>query len=329
MDFPGIVLDTSVFSQQKKPDHETVYDMLILGGGPAAMSAVVYAARKMLSLAVVTLDFGGLMRETTEIENYLGFQSINANDLVVKFEDHVKSFDIPVSLGVAVKEVRRQDRIFTVLMEDGTLFSGKTVVFCLGERHRPLSAPGEKELAGKGVSYCATCDAPLFKGKRVLIAGGGNSAFTTAFDLVRANAEIVLVNFVEGWQADETLQQRVRSYDKIQFLDFHEVAGIEGEGKVEEAVLRNRKTGEEKRMPFDGVFVEIGLLPNSDPVKNLVELNKKGEVVIDCSCRTNVPGFFSAGDVTMVPHKQIIISAGEGAKAALTAYDYLIETNQL
>jgi NADH-dependent peroxiredoxin subunit F len=329
LDFPGIVLDTSVFSGQKKPDSETVYDMLILGGGPAAMSAIVYAARKMLSLAVITLDFGGLMRETTGIENYLGFQSINASDLVARFEDHVRSFDIAVSLGIAVKEVKKNNGIFAVHMEDGILFSGKTVLFCLGERHRLLSVPGENEFYGKGLSYCATCDAPLFKGKKVMIVGGGNSAFTTAFDLMRVDARIVLVNFVEGWQAEKTLRQRVGKYDRMEFLDYHEVVGIGGKGRVEEAVVRNRKTGEEKRMPVDGVFVEIGLLPNSDPVKNLVKLNDQGEVVIDCACRTNMPGLFSAGDVTHVPHKQIIISAGEGAKAALTAYKYLIETGQI
>ncbi len=189
--------------------------------------------------------------------------------------------------------------------------------------------PGEKELVGKGVAYCATCDAPLFKDKKVMIVGGGNSAFTTALDLLRANAENILVNFISGWQADETLQQRVKRFEKVQFLDYHEVLFIEGKDKVEAVVIRNRKTSEEKRMNVDGIFVEIGLLPNSDPVKNLVELNKQGEVIVDCSCRTSVPGLFGAGDVTTVPHKQIIISAGEGAKAALSAYDYLVRNSQI
>jgi alkyl hydroperoxide reductase subunit F len=162
-----------------------------------------------------------------------------------------------------------------------------------------------------------------------MIAGGGNSAFTTALDLTRVNAEIVLVNFVKGWQADGSLQQRVRGYEKITFLDFHEIIRIEGEKNVQGAVVKNRQTGEERRIALDGVFVEIGLLPNSDPVKNLADLNAKGEVAVDCQCRTNVPGLFAAGDVTNVPYKQIIIAAGEGSKAALTAYDYLVETNQV
>lgn len=293
------------------------------------MSAAVYAARKMLNIAIITLDFGGQIRETSEVENYLGFQTINASDLVSRFDEHVKSFHLPIAIGIAVKEVSKKDTIFTVLMEDGTNFSGKSVIYATGEKHRRLAIRGEKELTGKGVSYCAICDAPLYKDKKVMVVGGGNSAFTTALDLSRGNAEVVLVNVVRGWQADAILQQRVRSYKKVEFLDLHEVIRIEGKENVEAAVLKNRANGEEKRVPVDGIFVEIGLLPNSDPVKNLVILNERSEVIVDCICRTSVPGFFAAGDVTTIPHKQIIISAGEGAKAALSAYDYLVETSQI
>jgi alkyl hydroperoxide reductase subunit F len=326
MEFPEIILDISSLSPIRKPDQNTVYDILILGGGPAAMSAAVYAARKMVNVAIVTLDFGGLMRETSEIENYLGYQNINAKDLVLRFEEHVKSFDIPINLGVSIIEIKKKNNIFIVLMEDATTFSSHTVVYATGERHRQLLISGEKEFIGKGVSYCSTCDAPLFKNKKVIIAGGGNSAFTTAFDLLRANADVVLVNFISGWQADETLKQRVLKFEKIKLLDFHEILRIEGKDKIETVVIRDRKTSEEKPVNADGIFIEIGLLPNSEPVKNLVELNKQGEVIVDSFCRTNVPGLFAAGDVTSIPYKQIIISAGEGAKAALAAYDYLIKT---
>jgi alkyl hydroperoxide reductase subunit F len=329
MELPGLILDISSISPLRKADHNTVYDMLILGGGPAAMSAVVYAARKMINLAVITIDFGGQINETSDVENYLGFQSIKARDLVAKFQEHAVSFDIPVSIGPSIVEVKKKENIFEVLIEDGTFFSGHSVIFATGKRPRPLTVPGEKQLVGKGIAYCATCDAPLYKDKKVMIVGGGNSAFTTAIDLLRLNAEAILINFISGWQADETLQQRVKKYEKVQFLDYHEVLRIEGKDKLEAAVIRNRKTSEEKRVDVDGVFVEIGLLPNSDPVKNLVELNKHGEVIVDCFCRTNVPGLFAAGDVTNVPHKQIIISAGEGAKAALSSYDYLIEKSQI
>ena len=329
MEFPGIILDTSSFSRQKQPDTNTVYDMLIIGGGAAAMSAAVYAARKMVKLAILTVDFGGLINETSEIENYLGFQNINAADLAARFEEHVKGFDLPVSIGKAVKEIREKDGAFEVIMEDGTGYGGKTVLVATGERHRELTVPGEKEFRGKGVSYCATCDAPLYKNKKVLIVGGGNSAFTTALDLIRVNANITITNFTKGWQADATLQQRIRDYGKVDLLDFHEVLRINGKGVVESAVIRQRGSETEKSIPVEGVFIEIGLLPNSGPVKDLVDLNKMGEVIIDCLCRTNIAGLFSAGDVTTVPYKQIVISAGEGAKAALAACDFLVESSQI
>ena len=327
MEFPGIVLDTTAFTQTGPPDQGTVYDMLILGGGPAAMSAAVYAARKMLNIAVLTVDFGGQLKETSNVENYLGFQNIDAKDLTSRFDEHVKSFSLPISLGVAVKDVTKKDNIFTVHTEDGKAYSAQSILFATGELYRRLAVPGEKELIGKGISSCSTCDAPLYKNKKVLIVGGGNSAFTTAQDLIRGKAEIVLVNIVQGWQADAILQKRVMGYEKAQFLDLHQVIRIEGRERVEAAVLKDLQTGEEKRVTVDGIFIEIGLLPNSGPVANLVELNDTGEIVVDCHCRTNVPGFYAAGDVTTVPHKQIIISAGEGAKAALSAYDYLVKNS--
>ena len=329
MELPGVILDISSISPLRKPNHDTVYDMLILGGGPAAMSAVVYAARKMINLAVITSDFGGQMNETAEVENYLGFPSIRAGDLVARFKEHIGSFDIPVNMGISILEVKRKEENFEVLMEDGTSFLGHTVIFATGKRHRPLTVPGEKELVGKGVAYCATCDAPLYKDRKVVIVGGGNSAFTTALDLLRLNAEAVVVNFLSGWQADQALQKRVRNFGKVRFLDYHEVVRVEGKDKLETVAIRDRRSGEEKRIDANGLFVEIGLLPNSDPVKKLVGLNEHGEVVVDCYCRTDIPGLFGAGDVTDVPHKQIIISAGEGAKAALSAYDYLIEKSQI
>jgi alkyl hydroperoxide reductase subunit F len=329
MEFPGIILDTSAFTEVPSPDQHTIYDMLVLGGGPAAMSAAVYAARKMLNISIITLNFGGQLKETSFVENYLGFQTIHANDLVSRFDEQVKSFSFPIGMGVAIKEVRKEDSIFSVLMEDGTRFSGRTIIFATGERHRRLKIPGEEEFMGRGVSYCATCDAPLYKEKKVLVVGGGNSAFTTALDLSRGNAELILANVAQGWQADAFLREKIRRYEKAELLDLHELVAIEGMERVESAVLKDHRTGEEKMAPVDGIFIEIGLLPNSRPAADLVKLNEVGEVVIDCLCRTNVPGFFAAGDVTTVPHKQIIISAGEGAKAALTAYTYLVETSQI
>jgi len=300
-----------------------------VGGGAAAMSAAVYAARKMIKFALITLDFGGLIKETSEIDNYLGFQNIQARDLIEKFEEHVKSFDIPINFGVLVTEVMKKDNIFTVLLEDRSTFSSHTVIFSTGEHHRPLNIPGEREFLGKGVAYCATCDAPLFKDKKVVVAGGGNSAFITALDLMRVNAEVFLVNFTAGWQADETIRQRVKKYDKVHFLDNHEILLIDGKDSVESVVIKNSATGSEEKIQCDGVFIEVGLIPNSSPVKKLVTLNELGEVAVDCFGRTDIPGFYAAGDVTSVPYKQIVISAGEGAKATLSAYNFLIEKSIL
>jgi len=324
MDFPEFSFDTSLLEEAKEPEPEVTYDLLILGGGPAAMSAAVYAARKMMNLAIITKDFGGQVRETSEIENWLGFQSINAKDLADSFEEHVKGFDIAVSLGPSITEVNKEADTFKVRTDGDRVFSSRALILATGKRHRPLNVPGEKELVGRGVAYCATCDAPFFKGKKVVVAGGGNSAFTTAVDLLKVEAEVALVNFIKGWQADEALQQRVKQTGKVSLLDYHQVVRIEGKDGVTAVVVKNRENDKEDKLDANGVFVEIGLLPNNEPVKNMVELNEHGEVIVDCSCKTSVEGLFGAGDVTTVPHKQIVIAAGEGAKAALSAYDYLI-----
>ena len=324
MDFPDFSLDISLLEKAKEPEPEVTYDLLILGGGPAAMSAAVYAARKMMNFAIITKDFGGQVRETSEVENWLGFQSINAKDLVDMFEEHVKGFDIAVSLGPAITEVRKDEETFKVHTDDGKTYSSHTVIVATGKRHRPLNVPGEKDLVGRGIAYCATCDAPFFKGKKVVIAGGGNSAFTTAIDLLRVDAEVTLINFTKGWQADEALQERVKQSDKAILLDYHQLVRIEGKDRVTAVVLKNRENEKEENLDTNGLFVEIGLLPNNESVKNLVKLNEQGEVIVDSSCRTSVEGLFGAGDVTTVPHKQIVIAASEGAKAALSAYDYLI-----
>lgn len=323
MDFPSFSLDTSLLEEAKEPEPEVTYDLLILGGGPAAMSAAVYAARKLIKLAIITKDFGGQVRETSEVENWLGFQSINAKDLVDMFQEHVKGFDISVSIGPATVEVKRDVDFFKVRTDDGRIYSGRTLILATGKRHRLLNVPGEKELVGRGVAYCATCDAPFFKGKKVVVVGGGNSAFTTAMDLLKVEAEVTLVNFNKGWRADETLKQRVRQTDKVSLLDYHQVVRIEGRDRVTAVVVRNREDEEEEKLDASGIFVEIGLLPNNKSFKDLVELNEQGEVIVDCSCQTSVEGIFGAGDVTTVPHKQIVIAAGEGAKAALSAYNYL------
>jgi alkyl hydroperoxide reductase subunit F len=324
MEIPEFSLDIEAIKESKKPDPSTVYDLLILGGGPAAMSATVYAARKMLNLAIITKDFGGQMLETSNVENWLGFQSIDARDLLEKFQEHIKNFDISVALGSVVEAVAKDDGTLTVTLDNGVVHPGKAVIVATGKRHRRLDVPGEHELTGRGVAYCATCDAPLYKGKKVVVAGGGNSAFTTALDLLKVGADVTMVQYSENWRADLSLQERVKQFHAVRFLGYYQILRIEGENRVTAVAVKNRKTDEEEIIRADGVFVEIGLISNSHLVKDIVELNRHGEIEIDSACRTNVEGLFSAGDVTTVPFKQLIISAGEGAKAALAAYDYLV-----
>ncbi len=331
MDLASVSVNlTDLAAEAKRPDPAEVYDLLVLGGGPAAMTAVLYAARKMMKLAMVTYDFGGQMAETSEIENYMGYRFVTGLDLTDKFKEQVQQFDIPIAWGQKVTAVRRGDGRFTVETDQGGAFQARTLILATGKRYRLLGVPGEKELAGHGVAYCPTCDAPFFKNKVVFIAGGGNSAFTAALDLVKVARDVTMLNFAADWQADPILQQAVERFgDRVKRLDQQHVLAIEGNGRVESVRVQDRRTGEERSLPADGVFIEIGLTSNSEPFAGFVELNEKKEVVVDCATRTNVPGVFGAGDLTTVPYKQIVISTGEGAKAALAAYDYLIHRGLL
>ncbi|MFH1438727.1 MAG: FAD-dependent oxidoreductase [Pseudomonadota bacterium] len=331
MEIPGFTLDISMLGQQaKRPDPGETYDLLILGGGPAAMSAAVYAVRKMMKTAVLAKDIGGQVGETSQIENYLGFQTITGTDLVAKFKEHAKAFDIPIELGEKVTKIRKDGDLFKVRLEGGGEFTGKSGVLSTGTRHRPLGVPGEKELMGKGVAICSICDAPFFKDKKVVVAGGGNSAFTAALDVLKVAEKVTIINYSKGWKADEIMIESVKKFgDKLLMLDGHAVLSIDGSGQVEAVRVRDRDTNEEKVLPADGIFIEIGLLPNSDPVRDLALLNKHGELIVDYKCATSVEGLFGAGDVTTVPYKQIVVSAGEGAKAALAAYDYLVAHGRL
>ena len=326
------------------PDPGVVYDLLVIGGGPAAMTAAVYAARKMLKLAVLTDEFGGQVADTSEIENYMGFQMVTGQELTEKFVKHMKSFDVPCAQGEKVAKVTSEKAtskggLFAATREGrrsgslegpagpngrgGDVFRARTVVFAAGRRYRRLGVSGEEKFTGRGVSYCAICDAPFFRNKRVVVAGGGNSAFTAAIDLLKLASEVTLVNVTPGWQADPIMFDPVSAHESVTLLDNHEITRIEGDRKVEKVHVRDLGSGGEKAIAADGVFVEIGGVPNSEPVRGLAGLTGGGELVVDCHCRTNVEGLFGAGDVTTVPYKQIVISAGEGAKAALSAYDYL------
>lgn len=329
MDLGDFSLDMSVLGQENLPEEGTVYDLLILGGGPAAMTAAVYAARKLMKIAILTVDFGGQVGTTSTIENYLGFQAISGEELVAKFKQQMEQFEIPIRQGEKVAKVEKADDGFKVRLANGTKYFGRTVVVATGKRSRSLNVPGEKKFAGKGVAYCSTCDAPFFKDRSVVVAGGGNSGFTAALDLLKVTPKVAMVNFNPGWQGDEVLVQSVKKSPDVNLYDNTEIVAIEGESKMTGVRIKNRDSGEEKILPADGIFIEIGLLPNSDPVIDLVKTNPWKEVIVDCNCRTSVEGVFGAGDVSTVPFKQIVISAGEGAKAALAAYEFLTKRGLL
>jgi alkyl hydroperoxide reductase subunit F len=333
----GVVLPQQREVEAQPGNEAILYDLIIIGGGPAGMTAAVYAARKRLAVLLIAKDLGGQALWTSEIENYMGYQYITGEELAAKFEDQVKQFPIALHLGDEVEQLGAEGQLrpaadgggpsarqFSVTTGGGKRFRGRTVIIASGKRPRSLNVPGEEGLIGRGVSYCATCDAPLFAGRDMAVLGGGNSAFTAVADLIPIAGQIYVVNYAYDWQADPVLLDRAeRSGKVIPFLGY-QVAEILGQDQVEGIVIRPRGDGEAEELAVQGVFVEIGLAPNSEFARGLVQLNGAGEIMVDCKGRTDVPGVFAAGDVTTVPEKQIIIAAGEGAKAALAAYEYLL-----
>ena len=286
------------------------------------MTAAVYAARKKIDCLLLTNNIGGMAAWSAGVENYMGYSLIGGAELMAKFEEQVQEFGIPV-VYKQVEKIEKEDSTFKVIVEGGETFQAKSVIVASGRSPRRLNVPGEMEFLGRGVTFCATCDAPLFKKMDVAVIGGGNSALTAAEQLVKIASKVNIISYA-GWNADPIIQERVLRAKNIEVYKGYEVLAIEGHNLVEKIKIKARKTGEEIEIPVRGVFIEIGSEPNSGLVKGLAELDDKQEIVVDCHNRTSVEGLFAAGDVTNVPEKQIIIAAGEGAKAALAAYDYLI-----
>ena len=299
-----------------------MYDLMVIGGGPAGLAATVYAARKQLNAALISQDIGGQMNWTLGIENYLGYQFIEAPELIGKFQTQVDQFPIDQKIGDKVSRVEKIDGGYEAVLENGDRHQSKAAILATGKKPRMLNVPGEKELVGRGVAYCAVCDGPVFAGQRVAVVGGGNSALEAVLDMLKIAEHVDMVSLTP-LTGDPVLISQLSEGEKLAVYTEHETVRIEGDPLVEGMVIKDIKTGEEKRLNVTGVFIEIGLVPNSDPVKGLLELNKTGEVPVNCSCETALPGLFAAGDVTNVPEKQIVIAAGEGAKAALGAHRYL------
>ncbi len=299
-----------------------MHDLIIVGGGPAGMTAAVYAARKKLDAILISKDIGGQVNWTLGIENYMGYQFIEGPELIRKFEEQVKQFPLGVELGETVITVGRSEDGFEIRTESGKTFRSRAAIVASGKRPRPLNVPGEDKLVGRGVTYCAVCDGPLFAGMKVAVIGGGNSALEAADDMLKIAEHIYLVSLTQ-LTGDAILVDRVKSGKNITMFLEHEVTEILGKNMVSGVRIRDLKSGEEKELDVSGIFVEIGLIPNSDLVKGLVELNQWREIKVNCRNETNIPGLFAAGDVTDVPEKQIAIAVGEGAKAALQAHRYL------
>jgi NADH-dependent peroxiredoxin subunit F len=301
------------------------YDLIILGAGPAGMTASVYAARKQLKILVITKNVGGQATWSSGIENYLGFMYISGTELVAKFQEHLESFNISMMF-LNVTGIKLEDGIFTIETDEAQQFTARAVIVASGKSPRMLNVPGEVEYRGRGVVYCATCDGPLFSGLQVAVVGGGNSGLDAAFQLMKICPKVYLIESSDNLRADEIMQQQVRASNNVEILTGTRVTQIFGDksGYVDSITVTNDKSGKERKLEVKGIFIEIGLAPNTGFLKNFVSLNEYGEIIIDCAGRTGVPGLYAAGDVTNVPEKQIIIAAGDGAKAALEAYSYLV-----
>ncbi|WP_174589931.1 NAD(P)/FAD-dependent oxidoreductase [Methanocella conradii] len=298
----------------------SLLDLIVIGAGPAGMTAAIYAKRKGLSLLVITDSVGGQVSSTGKVENYPGLGSITGPQLVSAMKKQLEGLSVDIKLGRVSKLEKIGDN-FRVTTAGGNAYDARAVIIASGSHWRELGVPGEKEYKNRGVSYCATCDGPLFAGMDVAVVGGGNSAAEAVLDIINMASKVYLV-VRSTLKADKVMVDRIMASDKVATLTGYTVERIRGNDFVEYLDIVS-KDGERKTLKVGGVFVEIGLSPNVSFARDLVRLNDRDEIIIDGLCRTSVPGVFAAGDVTSVPQKQIVVAAGEGAKAAMSAYAYL------
>ncbi len=302
----------------KKP-----YDVLVVGGGPAGASAAIYAARKGIRTGIVAERFGGQVNDTLSIENFISVKRTEGPKLAVNLEEHVKDYNVDVIKSLSAKRLEKKDLI-ELELENGAVLKSKTVILATGARWRNVGVPGEEEFKNKGVAYCPHCDGPLFEGKHVAVIGGGNSGVEAAIDLAGICKHVTVLEFLEDLKADSVLQERLYSLPNVTVIKNAQTSKITGTDKVNGISYIDRATGEEHHIELQGVFVQIGLVPNTDWLDDKIERNRFGEIIVDERGATSLPGVFAAGDCTNSPYKQIIISMGSGATAALGAFDYLI-----
>nr|WP_314114133.1 FAD-dependent oxidoreductase [uncultured Leptotrichia sp.] len=308
-----------------KIDENKLYDVTVVGSGPAAVSAAIYAARKGLNVAMVGVKIGGQVLDTNEIENIIGTVLTTGAKFAETLEKHLKEHEIAFKEGHLVKEIKEDGKDKILVTDDGKSYKTKTVIVATGAKPRSLNIPGEAEYVGKGVHYCSTCDGPFYKGLDVAVIGGGNSGVEAALDLSGIAKSVTLIEFMPELKADKVLQEKLAEQPNVKTILNSATVRVNGNEFVESIVYKSRETDEEKTLNVEGMFVEIGLSPRSEVVKDLVETNKIGEIVINPENNsTSVAGIFAAGDVTNIRQKQIIIAMGEGAKASLGAFEYLI-----
>ncbi len=321
-------LDTNTSARDaEKLNAKDAYDSLIIGGGPAGASAAIYSARKGIRTGVVAQKFGGQVADTVGIENFISVKETEGPKLVMALEQHVKEYEVDVMNLQTAKSLSKTGDEITITLENGALLKSKTVILSTGARWREMNVPGEQEYRGKGVAYCPHCDGPLYKGKRVAVIGGGNSGVEAAIDLAGIVSHVTLVEFDTKLRADAVLQKKMHSMPNVTVITnalSKEVLGADG--KVTTLRYEDRTNNQIHDIALEGIFVQIGLLPNTDWLKGVIDLSPRGEVIIDQKGETSMPGVFAAGDCTTVPYKQIIIAMGEGAKASLSAFDYLIRS---
>ena len=305
--------------------------MLVVGGGPAGATAAIYAARKGIRTGVVAERFGGQVLDTMAIENFISVTYTEGPKLATALEQHVREYDVDImNLQRASRLIPASEPggLIEVQLENGASLKSRSVVLSTGARWRQMNVPGEQDYKNKGVAYCPHCDGPLFKGKRVAVIGGGNSGVEAAIDLAGIVRHVTLIEFDAQLRADEVLQRKLRSLKNVDVIVSAQTTEVLGDGqKVTGLVYKDRVEGDAHRIELEGIFVQIGLLPNTEWLKGAVALSPRGEIEVDSHGRTSVPGVFAAGDATTTPFKQIVIAMGEGSKAALSAFDHLIRTS--
>ena len=350
MSVPSIYLNGELFTQGRMNEEEILakldtgagardaeklkakdaFDVLVVGGGPAGAAAAIYAARKGIRTGVAAERFGGQVLDTMAIENFISVKETEGPKLARALEEHVREYDVDImNLQRASQLIPAgEDGLHRVQFENGGELKAKTLILATGARWREMNVPGEQEYRGRGVAYCPHCDGPLFKGKRVAVIGGGNSGVEAAIDLAGIVAHVTLLEFGEELRADAVLQRKLFSLPNVTVLKMAQTTEVKGDGqKVTGLVYKDRASEEMHSVELEGIFVQIGLLPNSEWLKGTLELSRFGEIIVDAKGQTSIPGVFAAGDVTTVPYKQIVIAVGEGAKASLSAFDHLIRTS--